>query len=446
MSGACNDANETVVVAQATPAIATAVSDASITLGETFTDTATVSVPAGAPAPTGTVDFFVYAPGDTTCTGAPFASSLNRPVGAGGTATSGTFTPTAAGTYRVIARYSGDANYNPVSGACNDANETVVVAQATPAIATAVSDASITLGETFTDTATVSVPAGAPAPTGTVDFFVYAPGDTTCTGAPFASSLNRPVGAGGTATSGTFTPTAAGTYRVIARYSGDANYNPVSGACNDANETVVVAQATPAIATAVSDASITLGETFTDTATVSVPAGAPAPTGTVDFFVYAPGDTTCTGAPFASSLNRPVGAGGTATSGTFTPTAAGTYRVIARYSGDANYNPVSGACNDANETVVVAQATPTIATAVSDASITLGETFTDTATVSVPAGAPAPTGTVDFFVYAPGRHHVHGGAVCVLAEPARGGWRHGHVGHVHADRGGHVSRHRALQR
>ena len=79
--------------------------------------------------------------------------------------------------------------------------------------------------------------------------------------------------------------------------------------------TTVVSQATPAIATAVNDATLTIGQSFTDTATVTVPAGAPAPTGTVDFTVYAPGDTTCTGVPFATSNGRPVGAGGTATSG-----------------------------------------------------------------------------------------------------------------------------------
>ncbi|MDP1849403.1 MAG: Ig-like domain-containing protein, partial [Solirubrobacteraceae bacterium] len=372
IQGSGTGSDETTVL-QATPLIATQVNDATITLGQSFTDTATIGFPAGSPSPTGTVNFFVYGPNDATCAGAPVFSSLNRPVGAGASATSASFTPTAPGTYRVIAVYSGDVNYTAVSGACNDPNETVVVAPATPTIATAVNDATLTLGQSFTDTATVTGFGGGPTPTGTVNFFVYAPGDTTCTGAPVFTSLNRPL-AGGTATSGTFTPNAAGTYRVIAVYSGDANYTTVSGACNDANETVVVDQATPTIATAVNDGTITLGQTFTDTATVTGVAGGPTPTGDVDFFVYGPGDTTCTGAPVFSSLNRPL-TGGTATSGTFTPNAAGTYRVIAVYSGDANYDPVSGLCNDANETVVVDQATPTIATAVNDGTITLGQTF-----------------------------------------------------------------------
>ena len=352
-TGAGIGTDETTVLL-ATPAIATAVSSPSIPLTGTFTDTATITTPAGSPAPTGTVNFFVYGPNDATCAGAPIASSLNRPVGAGGTATSGTFGPFGAGTYRVIAVYSGDVNYTPISGACNDPNETVVVQPATPQIATAVSDDTLTIGQSFTDTATVTVPAGAPAPTGTVDFFVYAPGDITCTGAPFASSLGRPVGAGGVATSEPFTPNSVGTYRVIARYNGDTNYNSVRRVrATTPGENVVVSQATPGIVTSVNDSAITLGETFTDTATVTVPAGAPAPTGTVDFFVYGPDDATCAGAPSRSRSARPL-VGGTATSAAFSPDAVGTYRVIARYNGDANYTAVSGLCNDANETTVVA--------------------------------------------------------------------------------------------
>ena len=45
--------------------------------------------------------------------------------------------------------------------------------------------------------------------------------------------------------------------------------------------------------------------------------------------------------------------GGAVVSATFTPTQPGTYRWVASFSGDANNNPVSGACNDPNETVVV---------------------------------------------------------------------------------------------
>ena len=123
-----------------------------------------------------------------------------------------------------------------------------------------------------------------------------------------------------------------------------------TGSATGIDQTTVL-QAAPQIATQVNDASIMLGETFTDTATVTGPPGAPTPTGTVNFFVYGPNDATCAGPGVPSSLNPPL-TGGAATSDTYSP-GAGTYRVIAVYSGDANYAPTSGACNDPNETVVV---------------------------------------------------------------------------------------------
>ena len=51
-------------------------------------------------------------------------------------------------------------------------------------------------------------------------------------------------------------------------------------------------------------------------------------------------------------------AGGAVTSAAFTPTAAGVYRWIATYSGDANNFPVSGACGDSSETVTVTPRDP----------------------------------------------------------------------------------------
>ena len=241
--------------AAATPTITTQAS-APISLGSgTLTDTATVAglinpvTGAGA----GTVEFRLYGPDDSTCASAIFASS-NRPLtlnGAktAGTATSAAFTPTAAGTYRWRAFFSGDANNDPVSGLCNAANESTVVSSATPTITTQAS-APISLGSgTLTDTATVAglinpvTGAGA----GTVEFRLYGPDDSTCASAIFASS-NRPLtlnGAktAGTATSAAFTPTAAGTYRWRAFFSGDANNDPVSGLCNAANESTVVSSA-----------------------------------------------------------------------------------------------------------------------------------------------------------------------------------------------------------
>lgn len=57
------------------------------------------------------------------------------------------------------------------------------------------------------------------------------------------------------------------------------------------------------------------GNTISDTATISGPAGSPAPTGTVTFTVYGPNDATCSGPAFATSTNA-VSAG-SATSNNF---------------------------------------------------------------------------------------------------------------------------------
>jgi len=96
---------------------------------------------------------------------------------------------------------------------------------------------------------------------------------------------------------------------------------------------------------------------------------------TIDFKLYGPGDSTCTGSTVFESLNvpYPVG-GGSVTSAPYTPTQAGTYRWVASYSGDVNNAPVTGLCNDANETRTVAPATTT----------------TTTTTTTPPAAAIAP--------------------------------------------------------
>ena len=227
------------------------------------------------------------------------------------------------------------------------------VARATPTISTSASANIAIGGGTLSDSVTVSGRVNAQAGA-TVDLRVYGPNDTTCSGQPAFESLGVSYpAAGGPVTSAPFTPTLAGDYRWVASYSGDANNNPVSGACNDANEITLVTQGVPTIATSAS-ASITLGEgVLVDLAIVSGRVN-PQPGATVGFRLYGPNDATCSGAPVFTSLgvDYPV-AGGQVMSTTFAPILAGDYRWVASYSGDANNVPVSGACNDANEIVTV---------------------------------------------------------------------------------------------
>ena len=276
--------------------------------------------------------------------------------------------------------------------------------QAAPTIATRASGNINLGGGQVTDTATVSGRVN-PVAGATVAFNLYAPGDATCSGTPIFTSTVA-IDLGGTATSGGFTPTAAGTYRWRASYSGDANNAPVAGACNDANESVVVNPTNPTIAT-VASANVGIGGQISDVATVSGRVN-PVAGATVAFNLYPPGDPACAGpAVFTSTVA--INPDGTATSAAFTPTAAGTYRWIASYSGDVNNNKVSGACNDANETVTVNPANPTISTSASG-SAEVGGPVTDTAIVTGRVN-PIAGATVTFLLFGPNDVACSGGAV-----------------------------------
>ena len=106
-------------------------------------------------------------------------------------------------------------------------------------------------------------------------------------------------------------------------------------------------------------AALTVGGTFSSgprtisaTATLTPPGGAPAPTGTVRFDLYGPGDATCA-VIVGTSTKALSGGGTTATSDLLASAAApGSYRIHATYSGDANYQPSNTACNAPGSTVV----------------------------------------------------------------------------------------------
>ena len=187
------------------------------------------------------------------------------PVNGNGQYASGPFTTTQAGTFRWVAQYSGDANNNGVATACNDPEESVVVTTGpgpvTPTIVTTASP-TVAVGGQVTDTATLS---GGNNPTGTITFNLFGPNDATCTG-PTAFISNRSVSGNGQYVSEPFTTTQAGTFRWRAGYSGDANNNPVSTACNDANESVVV---TPASTSSTSSSTSSTSSTSTSSSTTS---------------------------------------------------------------------------------------------------------------------------------------------------------------------------------
>ncbi len=322
-------------------------------LGGELTDTAVVSglvLPDG----TGTVSFALYGPDDPLCAGVPVFEDLNV-VYSAPSVESAPYSPVDAGTHRWVASYSGDSNNDPVTGTCGDPTETIDVDRAQPAINTVASADLPFGGGDLTDTATVTGLVN-PQAGATVDFRLYGPDDATCSSAPVFESLgvDYPV-AGGPVSSATFTPTAPGTYRWVAEYSGDVNNEPASGTCGEPTEMTVVERATPSLVTTASP-DMFLGDptTLTDIATVT---GTVDPIGgaTIDFRLYGPNDTACSGTPIFESLGVPYPvAGGPVSSAAFTPTVAGTYRWVATYSGDTNNAPVTGVCGDPDETTEVA--------------------------------------------------------------------------------------------
>ncbi|MBN1678456.1 MAG: Ig-like domain repeat protein [Candidatus Thermoplasmatota archaeon] len=372
------DEEEPLSVDKATPEVTTLLSDTEIELGESVYDTVTVTGLGGLfPVPSGTVQFQVKSDGGAW-------TDLGTPVTlVGGEAASDWYTPENAGQYWFRAIYSGDSNYYGAQS--GEYDEPLNVAKLDPIVTTILSSDSIPLGESVTDMVIVTGPGGLdPVPTGTVQFQVKV-------GAGPWMDLGSPVVlVSGQATSDAYTPLSAGQYWFRAIYSGDANYN--GGQSGAEEEPLSVDKATPGVTTLLSEREIVLGESVYDTVTVTgLGAPFPMPTGTVQFQVkIGEGAWMDLGAPVAL-------VNGEATSDTYVPLTAGQYWFRAMYSGDANYYGAQS--GDEEEPLCVDKATPTVTTLLSSDRIMLGESVTDTVTVTGLGGLyPVPTGTVQFQV------------------------------------------------
>jgi hypothetical protein len=114
----------------------------------------------------------------------------------------------------------------------------------------------------------------------------------------------------------------AGTYRIAAQYTGDANY-ALSLPADEAKTAFTVTRAATSTTVTPGTAAVSYGQSVTFTATVSSTFGTP-PDGSVQFLV----NGVAYGSPVALSS-------GTAQLAITEP--AGTYRIAAQYTGDANY-------------------------------------------------------------------------------------------------------------
>ncbi len=386
----CSDPSETVSITKVGPAISTSATPASAPVGTAIKDVATLT---GGDNPTGTITWSLYGPNDNSCTGTPLTTSAVT-VSGDNSYTSPALTPSTAGPYHWVASYSGDTNNNAVSGACSAPDETVTITPVTPALTTSASPASAAVGSAIKDIANLT---GGDDPTGTITWKLYGPSDTACTGAALTTSAVTVNGAGAY-TSPPLTPSTAGTYHWVATYSGDTNNNGVGPVgCADPNEAVTIGQVGPSLTTSASPPTAPVGATINDVATLS---GGDNPSGTITWTLYGPNDTSgCTAGAAFPPTTLAVHGDGQYTSPPLTPTTAGSYHWVATYSGDVNnvaVGPVG--CTDPGEAVTIGQVTPTLATIANPASITIGGSVQDNATLS---GGNNPTGTITWSLYGP---------------------------------------------
>lgn len=191
----------------------------------------------------------------------------------------------------------------------------------------------------------------------TINFFLWAPGSSNCTGTPvFTDSVPAINGPGTVTTDEAYTGAAPQAPEVVGTYQWTANIEAPNGTIEDTStcgdEPVSLTQTEDDVDTTPS-AGGHVGTAISDTATVT---GGFNPTGTVIFNLYAPGDTTCAGPAVYTKTATLSGA--TASSGSFVTAAVGTYNWTAAYSGDTNNEADTSGCT--LETVTISTApTPT---------------------------------------------------------------------------------------
>lgn len=331
---------------------------------------ATATLADGA-APTGTITFRLYGPGDAACAQAPVFTST---VGVAGNAAyqSAGFEPASAGTHRWVASYDGDAGNSAVQSACGASGTLAGVAALQRAL-TLTPSPSAPAGRPVHAVATVgprgsgclarlqgwgcvrrpSPPHFTGADAGTITFRLYGPDDATCSRAPAFTDVVAVTGAiTGGHRSSDLVPQLVGAYRWTAAFSGETAEDPGTAACGRGSGTqVTVTRAVPALA--VSSAPAVLGGAIHATAALTdAVAGSE-----LVFALHGPGDERCAGPPvFSSSVA--TGGGGSYDSEPFRPAVAGVYRWVASRAGDANSEPVATRCDDAGAAVVVSPPPP----------------------------------------------------------------------------------------
>jgi hypothetical protein len=358
-SGDANNAGavsacEPLTVNQAAPTVTTTVSSANVPVGTSVHDSATLS---GGFNAGGSLTYTLFSNSGCTGTGTVISTAT---VTGGVVPDSSSTMPVPAGSYSFQASYGGDTNNKAAISAC----EPFTVAKATPTIATTLSATQINAGGSVTDSATLigGFQAG-----GTVTYNLFS--SSGCTGSStIVSTVNVSNGVVPNSAAQVFNN--AGSFSWNAAYSGDANNVGVTSSCELLTASPLT---TAAITTTLSANSITVGGSVFDTAKltgVTSNAG-----GTVTYTVY--NGTSC-GAGITVGSPVSVTNGIVPNSGPFTFTFVASFSWNAAYSGDANNNGATSPC----ELLAVTPASPSISTTLSATQITVGQSATDSATLT----------------------------------------------------------------
>ncbi|HST48031.1 prealbumin-like fold domain-containing protein [Jatrophihabitans sp.] len=205
-----------------------------------------------------------------------------------------------------------------------------------PTIATLLSASTAKVGDSITDSSTLS---GASSTAGgTVTYSAYA-GQNTCTGTDLLNSTKTVTNAV-VPNSDAFVAAAAGYYSFQAVYSGDSANAGATSVCS--TEQLLV-QAQPSASTA---QHLIPNDSFTLSGATSTAGG------TITMSLYGPADATCSGAPALTQTVNVSGNGTYSTTNTsFVASTEGTWRWQSSYSGDTFNLAATSSCGTERFTI-----------------------------------------------------------------------------------------------
>jgi hypothetical protein len=352
-----------------------ALSQSSIVHGTVIAFSANVASSSGSAIPTGDVAI-------TTTSDLPLLKNAAIPLSGGLASQSVGFFP--GGTYNVSALYGGD-------GVFGSSTSSPVSLTVTPEPSSIYFLANGPNGIVFNNGSPGSYGAGwvfsaEPYGTNGQQLFGLATGVVTFTDGANVQAV--PINAQGVAG---FSPAAmsVGTHAISLSYSGDASYQP----SNAGPFTFTIGKGTPTIVIPFVEPTVPIGGSLLVSAVLLGGSGTP-PTGSVTITL---GSTTLT-VPLVLA-NEGGGLEAVATA-TFTNVqTSGSLTLSITYAGDSNWTPVSATYPSPIAVAPSTRAASTVVLSVSPANIDRSQTTGHTATVqSASATAPAPTGSVVFYV------------------------------------------------